>query len=229
MKRPHLFLATLLAALLAGSAQAGPEEECGLLEWGYGPFDYRVSTHAQRRLVESAHFTPDAEKLIEAPTGSLGGDIRYTLSVFPNHPRALVAMERLAAKERRDPPSGAKYPVECWYERALRYKPDDHVPRLLYVNFLIKRQRLDEARKHLEFVAESTQDNPFAQFNVGMLYVDIKDYDKALVQAHRVKAMGFDRPEIKDRLIAAGRWVEPAAAAASAADAASAAEPGSPR
>ena len=203
---------------------AGAEKECGTLEWNYGPFDYRNITQHQRNLVEAAHFTPGTENLTESATGVFGSDIKYTLSVFPNHPRALLAMERLAAKEKRDPPNGAKYTVECFYERALRYKPDDPVPRMLYVNFLIKKNRLEEARKHLEYVVEKTEDVPLTQFNAGMLYFDMKDYDKALAQAHRVMALGSDRRELRARLESVGRWVDPAPAApASAASAASAA------
>ena len=211
-----LLTAACLAASIALPAVAGAEKVCGSLEWNYGPYDYRYATVHQRKLVESAHFTPEAEQFVEAPTGSLGADFKYTLSVFPNHPRALLAMERLAAKERRNPAGGAKYTVECFYERALRFKPDDHIPRLLYVSFLMRQNKLDEARTHLEYVASTTQDDAFAQFNVGMLYADMKDYDKALTQAHRVMGLGSDRRELRDRLTAVGRWVEPMAGAASA-------------
>lgn len=210
---PHL-IATLAAAAIALPAVAGPEAACGSLEWNYGPYDYRYANPQQRKLVESAHFTPGAEQLTEAPSGSLGADIKYTLAVFPNHPRALLAMERLAAKERRNPANGAKYTVECFYERAMRFRPNDHIPRLLYVSFLLRQKRPDEARTHLEYAADTTKDDPFAQFNVGMLYADMKDYDKALEQAHRVMALGFERRELRDRLTAAGRWVEPAASTA---------------
>lgn len=219
---------TVLArlVLLGGAASALPAladttKICGSLEWNYGPYDYRSSTAHQRKLVESAHFTPEAEGLREAPTGSLGADFKYTLSVFPNHPRALLAMERLVAKEKRNPANGAKYTIECFYERALRFRPDDHIPRLFYVNFLIRRNKLDEARTHLDFVAETTKEEPLAQFNTGMLYLDMKEYDKALVQAHRVIAMGFTRPELRDRLVAAGRWTDPAPASDAASAAAS--------
>jgi tetratricopeptide (TPR) repeat protein len=119
-------------------------------------------------------------------------------------------------KERANPARDAWYTIECFYERALRFRPDDHVARLLYVNFLVKKKDTDNALKHLDYVAESTRDNPFAQFNAGMLYIDMKLYDKALAQAHRVIAMGFDRRELRDRLAAAGQWVEPPAEGASA-------------
>jgi tetratricopeptide (TPR) repeat protein len=209
---------------LASPAFANPEKECGSLEWNYGPYDYRTATAQQRKLVESAHFPLETEQLKSAPTGSLGADIKYTLSVFPNHPRALLAMERLVLKEKHNPASGAKYTVECFYERALRFKPDDHIPRLFYVNYLIRNNKqLDEARRQLDYVAESTRDDPLAQFNAGMLYMDMQDYDKALIQAHRVIAMGFDRRELRDRLTAAGRWTEPEPAGQAASAPASAA------
>lgn len=205
-------LPCLMAAVIAvhaPSATADAETECGTLEWNYGPYDYRLITPHQRRLVETAHFTAGTENLTESATGNFGADLKYTLSVFPNHPRALLAMERLAAKEKRDPPFGAKYTVECFYERALRYKPDDPVPRMLYVSFLIKKNRLDDARRHLQYVVDKTEESPLTQFNAGMLYFDMKDYDKALAQAHRVIAMGSDRRELRDRLASVGRWIEP--------------------
>ena len=207
-----VLLPCLMAAALAAHvlpAMADPETECGTLELNYGPYDYRYMTPHQRKLVETAHFTAGTENLTESATGNFGADIKYTLSVFPNHPRALLAMERLALKEKRDPAFGAKYTVECFYERALRYKPDDPVPRMLYVNFLIKRNRLADAQRHLQYVVDQTPESPLTQFNAGMLYFDMKDYDKALVQAHRAIALGSDRRELRERLASVGRWVEP--------------------
>jgi hypothetical protein len=216
--KAQISLSVLVATLLSSStalAQGG-ELGCGSLRNAYGPFDYRTATPDQKGIVENAHFTPGVESLTRGKTGPFGGDIRYTLIVFPNHPRALMAMERLVEKERANPARDAWYSIECFYERALRFRPDDHVVRLLYVNFLVKRKETDNALKQLDYVADTTRDNPFAQFNVGMLYMDMKLYDKALEQAHRVIAMGFDRRELRERLTAAGHWVEPPASAASA-------------
>lgn len=211
-------LSVLALLLISAPACAGVEEVCGSLEWNYGPHDYRKANAHQKKLVESAHFDRGVQTLTRTKTGPFGGDLGYTLSVFPNHPHALLVMEQLVEKTRRDPPEGASYTMECWYERALRFKPDDHIARLLYVSYLIRKNRQDEALKHLDYVADTTQDNPFAQFNTGMFYMDLNLYDKALALAHRVIAMGFDRRDLRDRLAAAGKWVEPPApdAAASA-------------
>lgn len=218
----------LVAAAAPAHCLTNAERECGTLEWNYGPIDYRTASQDQKNRIERPHFPPGVETLTKQATAPFGADLRYTLSSFPNHPRALMTMDRLVDKERRDPPQGAEYKLECWYERALRYKPDDHVPRLLYVNFLIRHKRAEEASQHLAYVAETTKDNPFAQFNVGMLYADMKDFDKALVQAHRIIALGFERRELRERLTAAGKWVDPAPAPEAASAPASAASGSAP-
>lgn len=212
-----------LTGLVPTSLAHAQVNGCGSLHNHYGPFDYRTAHPTQKEIVEIAHFSAGVEALTQRMTGPFGGDIAYTLRVFPNHPRALQAMERLVAKEKRNPPQDARLTIECYYERAIRFRPDDPVARMLYVNFLIKRNELDEARTHLKYVAETTQESPLTQFNVGMLYMDMKDYDQALIQAHRVMALGAERRELRDRLAAAGRWVEPEKPAEQALPAASAA------
>lgn len=204
----------LVLAPMAAMAQVS--EPCGSLENHYGPFDYRTANRDRKRIVENAHFTQGVETLTRGMTGPFGGDIAYTLRVFPNHPRALLAMERLVVKEKRNPAQDGTHTIECYYERAIRFQPDDALVRMLYVNFLIPRNKLEEAHRHLAYVVETTQDIPLTQFNAGMLYMDMKDYERALMQAHRVIALGIDRPELKARLVAAGRWVDPPATQASA-------------
>lgn len=213
MKALLTLSACALLSVLSTHAAGQSERECGSLKTHYGPFDYRTANAQQRAIVEDAHFTPGVENLTEGKTGPFGGDISYTLIAFPNHHRALLAMERLVIKERRNPALDGKRTIECFYERAIRFKPDDHIARLLYANFLIKKKQQDEALRHLDYVAESTQDNAFAQYNAGMIYADLKIYDKALTQAHRAIALGMERTDLRDRLKAAGHWAEPTPAA----------------
>lgn len=233
MKTPFLFAVLCSLPLTSAFAQSRPNVvdvgECGHLHNHFGPADYRVATQQTKELVEFAHFTPGVEALRERKTGSFGGDIAYTLRVFPNHPRALYAMERLAEKERRDPPEEARFPVECYYIRALTFLPEDHTPRLLYAKFLAKRKRPDDALAQVDYVARTTQDNPVAQLNAGRLYLEFKAYEKALLQAHRLKALGFEPTELKDALTKLGQWSdtppvipEPAASASAPAEPASA-------
>ena len=230
-RRAALALAVSLAALPAAAQMQRPAlapEGCGETHNTYGPFDYRTAQPSQRYIVEIAHFTHGVETLTKGATGPFGNDIGYTLAVFPNHPRAIQSVERLAEKEKSDPPKGADMTVECYYARGMNYVPEDLVFRMLYVSYLTRRNRLDEARKFLDYVVDKGAESPLTQFNAGMLFFDMKDYDKALIQAHRVIAMGMTRPDLRDRLNSVGRWKEPEPAeapdaAASAAPAASAA------
>lgn len=139
---------------------------------------------------------------------------------------------RLGVKVKSEHLEGLAYPVECYFERALRYQPNDAIARMLYANYLVVHKRPSEAAQQLEVAIGLAADNPFTHYNIGLMYMDLKDYPRALAQAHRAIELGFTKPDLKDRLVAASRWVEPApapapAAAASAAASASAAAPAS--
>ncbi|HEY4082450.1 MAG TPA: ABC transporter permease [Burkholderiaceae bacterium] len=192
----------------------------------YGPYDYRKDLD-KLPIVLGAHFTPEVESLTRGRTsGTPGGDIDYTLRAIPNNPRALVAMVRLGEKEKTQQPAGAKYIVECYLERGIRFAPDDQIARMIYASFLIKANRFPEAAAQLGVAQQLDENNPFTQYNLGLLYFEMKDYDKALAQAQRSYAQGMRQPDLRDKLTAVGHWVEPAAESASSpASAASGAPP----
>ncbi|MDR7334158.1 hypothetical protein [Roseateles asaccharophilus] len=216
---------TLPAQAQATARPAPSPAGCGEPFNVYGPFDYRLAHITQKSIVENAHFTRGVENLTRRKTGAFGHDIGYTLAVFPNHPRAIHSMEQLAAKEKTDPPQGADMTVECYYARGMNFVPDDLVFRMFYVNYLSRRNRLEEARRFLDYIVTQAGDAPHTHFNAGMLYFDLKVYDQALIQAHRAMALGMDRPDLRERLESVKRWKdpEPAPAADAAASAASAA------
>ena len=225
-----LGLALGLAGALASAQAQVSASGCGSLANGYGPFDYRKATPKDLAIVEDYHFTPRVEGLLGGTTGPIGGDIAYTLHAYPNHHRALIAMMRVGERDKTTQPTGARYPVECYMERAVRFARDDAVALMIYATYLIQNKRDGEARARLEKAREIGKENPFTQFNVGMLYFDMKDYERALAQAQLAQRMGFERATLKERLQGVGRWKEPgqahaepaaapASAAASAADA----------
>lgn len=196
-----------IASFTYGYAQDA--STCGSLENGYGPIDYRKMTPSQSRLVEGAHFTPGVENLTQTKSSFFADDISYTLRVFPNHHRALLTMQRLADREKKDKPAYAQWSMACYYERAIRYQPDDHIVRMLFAGYLIKNKRAEDATQQLDMAISLAAESPFAQFNAGLVFLDMANYDRALDQAHKAMAMGFLRPEIKDRLTALGKWTDP--------------------
>lgn len=220
----RLVMASLLLASLGthSLAQSRGDIACGDLSNSFGPFDYRTADPKDRHLVEGTHFTASVETLQRGSAGYLGGDIDYTLRAFPNHVRALVAMEKLGRKE-GERPFGARWPVACYFDRAIRFAPDDGAVRVAYAIYLSNRGASREALVQLEIARGLVGGDASVYYNMGLVYFDLKQYDEALEYAHRAYALGFPLPGLRNMLVKAGRWrdAEPAAKA-------SRAEPGSP-
>ena len=203
--------ALLLAVLfLAGAASAAHAQQadtrCGsVTSTSFGPFDYRTERD-KVLLVEQHHFTPEVENLIRGISGPLGGELHYVLATTPNHHRALLALVRLGERQHSQQPYGTKWVIECYFDRALRFRPDDTVARVIYATFLVKQGRSTDAKQQLQRAANDASDNGFGQYNIGLVYLEMKDYENALVQAHRALALGFTRTDLMDKLKAAGRW-----------------------
>lgn len=205
------FVGALLLAT-AGCAHAQPLAGvgiCGELRGKvgqYGPYDYRK--HPEKApIVEQFHFTPKVEALRAGENSRLlAGDISYTLRAFPNHPRALYAMVRysqLHGDALRVP--GAQFPVECYFDRALRFTPDDAQVRALYADFLIRHKRSKEARQQLE-IAEKLELNPQIEYNLALAWVNLGENEKALVHAKSAYAGGVQFPALREKLVRAGVW-----------------------
>jgi Tfp pilus assembly protein PilF len=201
----------LVGALLASlgcSAQANSYDDgCGALENGFGPFDYRKVSAADLQLVESHHFTLAVETLQHGNEGSIGGDLDYTLRVLPNHPRALLAMVRLAQREKTPRPNGSRYAVQCWFDRAVRLAPDDVLVRTLYGSYLADQGEHAAALAQLQVAQDgAAADDMNVQYNLGLAYFKLKEYDRSLDHAQKAYAMGFPLPGLRKMLMAAGKW-----------------------
>lgn len=214
-----LFGLLLTGALLPGRAAAQVSAgTCGSLKNAFGPYDYRRDHfrpppgdnqrwEVMLNLVEIGHFTPVVEGLIRGTTTNRPGpDLDYTLRAIPNHHRALAAVLRLWERTKQPMPGGLPKSVECYFERAVRFAPNDHIARMLYVSYMIKNRRLDDATQHMTIVRNEAGENAFAHYNLGMLYADAGMYDDALTQAHRAQALGLGQKELEFRLKSAGRW-----------------------
>ena len=227
---PSSAAVALVLALVAGAAAAqggavGPAVCGGFPKADNGPHDYRLVRDRRLSTVEKFHFTRNVETLTRgASSDDIGGDLSFTLRAFPNHHRALLSMVRLGERLKSEQPPGATYSVECWLERAVRFSRDDAVARMIYAGYLGKRGRIDDALLQMDAVATIAGDSPFTHYNAGLLLVELKQFDRALVHAHKAYALGFTRPDLKDKLVRAGKWQDapPAAAAAEAPAAASA-------
>lgn len=173
----------------------------------YGPLDYRTASAIERELVNGAHFTSAVESLREGATGKLpGGDIDYTLRAFPNHPRALAAVSRYSIQRNRPKPPGLRWPVDCYFDRAFRFRPEDPMPIMLYGIHLVRTGRKSEAAEYLDKAASFQNDDANFHYNLGLGFLEIGRTSEALEHAKRAYASGFPLQGLRKRLTEAGVW-----------------------
>jgi tetratricopeptide (TPR) repeat protein len=206
----------MFCALMAWSSCAFSQNDasvmaCGMLASAgqYGPYDYRTDKD-RLPIVLNMHFTPEVEALIRGHTGERpGADIDYTLRAIPNNHRALIAMMRLGEKEKSQQPQGARWVVECYFERALRFRPDDSIVRMIYSTYLNSQGRVADANAQLATATDYAKDSALTHYNIGLHYFDLKNYEKALVEAHLALSLGWPRTELRDKLREVGKWTDP--------------------
>ena len=196
-----------LGASVANAQQRAPPNACGplFIAGHYGPFDYR--THRSGlEIVENHHYTPRVEALISGQSGSLEQDLNYTLKSSPNHHRALLSLSRYTLRAKDRQPAGFEWPLECYFDRAIRFKGDDPVVRMIYAQFLGQTKRVPAASAHLDVALTLGAESAFTQYNAGLIFLEMGEFERALAQAHRASGLGLKNPDLETKLRQAGRW-----------------------
>lgn len=189
------------------SAQKGMY--CGELQNAFGPFDYmqRFNFSEKLSVVEEHHFTSDVENLIRGNTGTTpAGDLDYTLRAWPNHHRALASLTKYSIREKSTQIPGLKYPVECYFDRAIRMNTKDAQVRSIYSAFLSHQGRNKEALEQLDVAVNLEPDNPVFLYNLGLQHFKMKHYEKADEYAKRAYVLDFPLPGLRNKLKQAGKW-----------------------
>ena len=196
----------LALAIHAAAPALADEVTCGSLRNAYGPIDYRKANPASLQLVEGAHFTQEVESLKAGSTSYLGGDLDYTLRAFPNHPRALASMMALQFKAKTNRPQGTKWPVACYFDRAVRFAPDDGKVRTILGVYLMRLNQTAQAMEQFKVAEQLGEDSGNLHYNLGLAYFDVSDFPNAVEQAKKAYALGFTLPGLKNKLVRAGKW-----------------------
>lgn len=219
MKFCFIGLGFWLALCGTGQATSGLDTvACGHLGNNYlgKPTDYRTAPVEQRNLVERAHFNVEHAQLQKGRTsfshgensGSLMGGFDYTLRVFPNHHLALQDIDRLGILLKSEKPRNASYTLDCYYQRAIAFVPDDGVVRLLYGLYLSRRGKSKDALEQLRLAEEYSPNDMNIQYNIGLAYFHAKEYKLSREYAKKAYDRGFPLPGLKQMLIKAGKWEE---------------------
>ncbi len=218
MKQPRPFLIALalllaLPGMARSSGAAAPwvgEDHSGRPCNGrnpgnFGPFDYRYDKE-KLPVVERRHFTRRIEQLQEREnTQHPIREVRYTLTRFPNHHRALNTAV-LFSLRKGDTAEGRGHPAECFLQRAINFRPEDPVPHMLYGLYL---HRLGRPEAALEFYRRAEQLTPTDAnllYNMGLVHFDSENYEESRHYAEEAYSRGIELPGLRRKLQEAGHW-----------------------
>jgi uncharacterized protein (TIGR02996 family) len=197
---------TLSALLCMPDAIAQTVQGCGNLKNPYGPFDYRDPFARAERIpiVDSAHFTPNVERLVKGASGALNHDLDYTLRAVPNHHRALDAVSRYGLQGGRL--SNSSIPtVDCYFQRAIAFRPDDETVRMLYANYLVKRGDRTRAIEQYEEALRIAPTAAEVNYNAGLFFLGDGQIERARELAKVAYEAGYPLPGLRNKLAEADK------------------------
>lgn len=200
MNRPILrSLLTLLFLLSAGQALAVCGGSLGQNSYGR-PLDYRDAKDREYLImIEPFHFTIQVENLERGMTSPLPDDIHYTLMRFVNHPRALNSMANWQLKYGFR--EGKEYfTADCYFERAAAFTPDDPIIYLVWGNYLYRKKEYQRALDIYQEAERLSPDSAEVHYNLGLLYIELKDLEKAKAHADRAYELGHPLPGLQMKL-----------------------------
>ena len=178
----------------------------------YGPYDYlqRHTLTAELGIVEKHHFGPQVEQLIGGMrTGSpeaVPSEIHYTLKAWPNHHRALNSIIQYQLIKLGKKKFTRFPPAECYLQRAIKFSPEDGTTRMLYANLLQRTGHKKNALKQYEKALTLQPKGIQVKYNLALLLVDLKKYERAKGYATELYTKGFPLPGLKNKLRKAGYW-----------------------
>jgi tetratricopeptide (TPR) repeat protein len=179
--------------------------DCGELKNAYGPYDYADPQHRPHLpIVEGRHFTRRIETL---KSGNAMADIDYTLRAFPNHHRALYAMAQYFLQNTYST-SGKYYTPDCYFDRAMRFRANDPLVRMVYGIYLQRKGELKDALGRYNEAFTKIPDLVELNYNMGLLYIELGNNKKALFHARKVYNKGYPLDGLKNMLKRKGLWTE---------------------
>lgn len=172
----------------------------------FPPVDYR-SNKVGVQAVEKHHFTPNVENLIRGESDDrIGADIQFMLKRSPNHHRALISLSKLAKRLDSERIPGMEFLTSCYFDRAIFFRRDDTVVRVLYALHLKWLKDVAGATRQLEAASAWAKDNPMSHYSIGLAFLELGDADAARREAVLAYELGAVQPDLRERLRKAGKW-----------------------
>jgi tetratricopeptide (TPR) repeat protein len=200
MNRNLCFVALLVAALVNGLAlsRIAASQDTVARDYYLAGSD-RAATQALKQ-VELNHYGLAVKYLQNKQYRYAQNDLEFILKYFPNHPQALARMGEVALATKR--PDLA----EQHFRNAIGRYPQHDETHVLYGAFLHRLGRIDAAIAQYQKALEINPDSAYGNYNLGLAYVDRKNYSQANIHAQKAYELGVSFPGLRRKLQAAGAW-----------------------
>jgi tetratricopeptide (TPR) repeat protein len=178
----------------------------------YDPANHQPSSAAPQgniSRVVNVHLTPAMLALKHGNTSSISNDLDYTLRAIPNHPDALNLASRLELHIKRGlarPGEKMTHDAECYFERAIVFRPNVSTTRMLYGIHLHRAAKYSDALSAYEAALNLGMSTPDLHYNTGLALYKAGRYEEAAEEAKLAYNMGFPLPGLRDYLREAGYW-----------------------
>lgn len=204
----------------AGAVHAGPQVEgialapgCETIRFKDGFISYNDPTKAWNiKDTNDNHCDRNVRNLTgnarhNKPRG-LMIDINWTLFRIPNHYECMSALVRYQTKKGYPFfPEERQFPrAECYIQGAINIWPND--PKLWFMlgYYYQRAHRPEDSIKAYAKVLDLSPSYLDAHYNLGLLYTEAQDYQKALEHARIAYDKGYPLPGLKHKLERAGVW-----------------------
>jgi tetratricopeptide (TPR) repeat protein len=170
-------------------------------------FDYYAAkadkTIEGRRLatVEQFHLGKGEQNFHSGQYSTALSEFVFILGEYPNHPRALLLLAEMCSKSK-----SINCDVDGLFEKAIDVNPrvaGTYVVRGLYYH---RTGRLANAIVSYNQALQLDPDSLNANYNLGLAYLDQKQYARANEVAQHAYALGAPLPGLRNKLQSVGAW-----------------------
>jgi tetratricopeptide (TPR) repeat protein len=151
--------------------------------------------------VEQHHLGQGIARIRTRDWSAAYADLDFILGYFPNHPKALELLSDvcLGWKSR-------KCDFSSYAERAVAVNPKTASTYVVIGIHAMREKRFDDAVNSFKQAIALHPDSLNAHYNLGLTYLNKKDYQRANEHAQRAYELGAPVPGLQRKLIEAGQW-----------------------
>jgi tetratricopeptide (TPR) repeat protein len=153
--------------------------------------------------VERYHLGPAEQNLRAKRYRAAAGEIDFILRAFPNHPAALQLMVKVCAQW-KSPVCTAQLGEK--FEKAIAVNPGVPTTYVVLGNLQQSVGQFANAIESYKRALQLDADSVNAEYNLGLAYLETKQFDLANEHAQRAYELGASLPGLHDKLMKAGMW-----------------------